>query len=59
MLIWSYLPCLWNSCWASGRVKIDIVAPPSEETPANFTVPTMRKRWTGPRAMIPMGSPTL
>ena len=53
-LIESSLPCLWNSCWASGSVKIAIVAPPSEDTPANLTVPTILNCWTGPRATTPI-----
>ena len=50
----SSLPCFWNSCWAVGSVKIAIVAPPREDTPANFTVPTILNFWTGPRATTPI-----
>ena len=35
-----------------------IVAPPSEDRPANFTVPTILNRCTGPRAITPIGCPT-
>ncbi len=34
------------------------VAPPSEETPANLTVPATVKRWTGPRAITPICCPS-
>ena len=35
-------------------MKIAIVAPPSEDTPANLTVPTILNRCTGPRAITPI-----
>ena len=38
-------------------MKIAIVEPPSDETPPNFTVPTILNCCTGPRAMTPMGWP--
>ena len=44
--------------WAVGKVKMAIVAPPSEESPPNLTVPEILSRWTGPRAITPICCPT-
>ena len=43
---------------AVGRSKIASVAPPSELTPPNLTMPTIRNRSTGPRVSTPIVSPT-
>ena len=50
-------PILSNSRCAVGRSKIESVAPPSELRPPNLTRPTMRKVFTGPRAITPIVSP--
>ena len=54
----SSLPILSNTRCAVGRSKIANVAPPSELRPPNFTSPTIRKVFTGPRAITPIMSPT-
>ena len=54
----SSLPTLSNSLCATGKSKIAIVAPPSEDTPPIFAMPEMRNRCSGPRAITPIVCPT-
>ena len=54
----SSFPSFWNSRWAVGRSKIAIVAPPIEETEANFATPLIRNGRSGPSAATPIVSPT-
>jgi hypothetical protein len=53
----SSLPCLWKIFCAVGKSNIAIVAPPSDETFANFAIPTTVNVRTGPRAITPIVSP--
>ncbi len=55
----SSFPCLWKKLCAVGRSKIAMVAPPSELTPPNRTVPTILNFSTGPLAITSIVSPTL
>ena len=57
--IWivSSLPCLLKTLCAVAVEKTAIVAPPSEETPPNLTVPAILKRSSGPRATTPICCP--
>ncbi len=54
----SSLPTLPNSCWATEKSKIAIVAPPSEDTPPILAMPAIRIRCSAPRAITPIVSPT-
>ncbi len=58
MPIESRRPILLNSRCAVGRSKMESVPPPSELRPPNLTRPTIRKVFTGPRAITPIVSPT-
>ncbi len=51
-------PCWLNRRWATGKSKIAIVAPPSEDTPPIFTIPAMRMCCSAPRAITPIVWPT-
>ncbi len=54
----SSFPSLRKSRCAVGRSKIESVAPPSEFSPPNLTMPTMRNVCSGPCATTPIVSPT-
>ncbi len=59
MLMLSSLPALSKIVCAVGKSKIAIVAPPSDETLPNLTMPLIVYFCSGPRAMTPIVSPTL
>ena len=54
----SSFPTLLNRRCAVGRSKMRASLTPSELRPPNFTRPTIRKVFTGPRSTTPIVSPT-